>query len=493
MHLGCTVDARQRWQALQTNLTRSRARLDAGDFAAALAAVDAALAIDPDFLAAQSLRIRIVSVAPNLSIADAYGPPRSAVSANLAADVAASNAAEAASFDVPLVAQESKPPDEPNTVAAVDADTLKVDANTPEVPHDLPLTPPVIEAPASRPPVSTEGYAQFEQRAKRRRADRRLDAARAALAHGRVKEAAAALDEVIELDPNLPELRELTVRYHALRRASRRPRPRAGRWLAAAAAFGGVLLGASWLQDTTGLWSRQTVGVSSLVAPPEPFGVTVSASETAAEPALPVATSGGTKVPARFVPDRPAPEPRETPAVERAADIRPAEPRPYENIAIQPQAPSPAPVLRAVPESAAPIAPVSGAVNTPLPPPEPPAATPTAAVVRAPDDELLINQVLQRYRSAYEGLDARSAHVVWPAVNETALARAFDGLESQKLIFDACDVRLRGEAAAATCRGSARYVPKVGSREPRVEPRTWNFTLRKDGTDWKIQSARAGR
>jgi hypothetical protein len=109
------------------------------------------------------------------------------------------------------------------------------------------------------------------------------------------------------------------------------------------------------------------------------------------------------------------------------------------------------------------------------------------------DDNLLVTQALQRYRNAYEGLDARSAHAVWPAVNQAALARAFDGLESQSLTFDACDVRVRGESATVTCQGSARYVPKIGSREPRVEPRVWNFSLHKAGGDWKIDSALAGR
>jgi len=61
------------------------------------------------------------------------------------------------------------------------------------------------------------------------------------------------------------------------------------------------------------------------------------------------------------------------------------------------------------------------------------------------------------------------------------------------LTFDACDVRVSGDAATATCQGSARYVPKVGSREPRVEPRVWNFTLRKNGSDWQIATARAER
>jgi hypothetical protein len=109
------------------------------------------------------------------------------------------------------------------------------------------------------------------------------------------------------------------------------------------------------------------------------------------------------------------------------------------------------------------------------------------------DDELLVKQALQRYRVAYDGLDARLAQAVWPAVNQAALARAFDGLSSQALTFDRCDVQLHSETATATCHGTARYVPKMGSREPRTEPRVWNFTLRRGGTDWKIDSARVDR
>src|SRR5439155_6880800 len=106
-----------------------------------------------------------------------------------------------------------------------------------------------------------------------------------------------------------------------------------------------------------------------------------------------------------------------------------------------------------------------------IPPvPQPPPATANAVnaanVVRSANDEQLVKQTLQRYRSAYEGLDAPSARVVYPAVNEAALARAFDGLQSQTLTFDNCDVQLRGDVANATCRGTARYVPKIGSREP---------------------------
>jgi len=109
------------------------------------------------------------------------------------------------------------------------------------------------------------------------------------------------------------------------------------------------------------------------------------------------------------------------------------------------------------------------------------------------DDDRQVRKALLQYKSAYEALDARSARAVWPVVNERALARAFDGLESQHLMFDACDIQVNGEAAAATCHGTARYVAKIGSREPRTEPRVWNFTLKKAGPDWKIESARAER
>ena len=38
-----------------------------------------------------------------------------------------------------------------------------------------------------------------------------------------------------------------------------------------------------------------------------------------------------------------------------------------------------------------------------------------------------------------------------------------------------------------------RYIPKIGSREPRTEPRVWSFSLSKAGGVWKIESARAER
>lgn len=396
------MDPRERWQALHTQLRLAQARLDAGDRPAALAAANAALELDPNFLAAHSLRDRILSAPP-----------------------------------------------------------------------PAPAQPPAPRA------ISADGYAQFEQRARRRRVDRRLDAARTALAAGRVKDAAAAIDEVVELDPNLPELQDITAELEALRIAA--ASTHRGRWIAAAAAFAIVVLGASWLQDAGALGSRSIVAVAPLVVPPPGLSVTVTAAEPAAD----------SREPSRE-------------AVATSGDARPSVPVDSPSIAVasvnaEPVSPPSIPVVATVgsPLNAPPVPP---AVSEPVPNVAPaasatpaPSAPPTRLVPPPPDDETLVKQTLQRYRLAYEELDARLAQSVWPAVNQDALARAFDGLESQSLTFDACNVTVQGDAAAATCRGSARYVPKVGSREPRVESRTWNFTLRKDRTAWTIESARAER
>src|SRR5438105_12666646 len=178
------VNARDQFHALRTHLIAARAALDGGDRNRALAEVTAALDLDPNYLAAHSLRDRILSGDMSIDVPPPAGP-----------------------------AIEPAP-------AAVTA------------------PPPVAEGPlvSQGPFVSQEGYAKFEQRAKRRRVDRRIDAARQAIERKHLKQAAAALDEVIELDPNLPELSDLTVEFDQLRRSAIRSTHR-GPWLAAAAVF----------------------------------------------------------------------------------------------------------------------------------------------------------------------------------------------------------------------------------------------------------------
>jgi hypothetical protein len=226
------------------------------------------------------------------------------------------------------------------------------------------------------------------------------------------------------------------------------------------------------LDDSTSLISRPMIAAAPLVSVHIPI---VYAPEVTA-----VGTTGDRDTVREETVPLLAPEPTNAYAVVSPAVARPAAEIPE---VVLPPVPVPAVVpaprvIGSVQESA-----VAAPISTPMPP------RPEAVV----DDNLLVKQVLQRYRTAYEGLDAQSAHAIWPAVNQAALARAFDGLESQSLTFDACDVRVRGELATAMCEGSARYVPKIGNREPRIEPRVWNFSLRKAGADWQIESARAER
>src|SRR5262249_49573165 len=143
----------------------------------------------------------------------------------------------------------------------------------------------------------------------------------------------------------------------------------------------------------------------------------------------PVATSGRDA-------DRPQPV-----AVPRAAEPQPEAP------AIAAPQPSAASI-------AAPAVPTSQPSQQSVPPPAPPqtravpidtrppaqaslAIAPAASVPLAPvpaaaadSDEANVKAALQRYRTAFEGLDARLARAVYPAVNEAALARAFAGIES---------------------------------------------------------------
>ena len=157
----------------------------------------------------------------------------------------------------------------------------------------------------------------------------------------------------------------------------------------------------------------------------------------------------------------------------------------HEDDAVRPAASS----VAAVPATRTPAADVEALAR----PATQSAAAAPAVVASSALDEQSVRTALQRYRTAYERLDAKSASTVWPSVNEPALARAFGSLQSQTLTFTTCDVDFRGADAVVTCDGSTRYTPLYGSREPRVEPRIWTFTLRKRGTEWKIDSVKAER
>ena len=401
------VEARERWEALQSNLRQARTAFAAGDRLGALEKIDAALEIDPQYLAAQSLRSQV------LARTDWQAP-------------------ESADSGKPIQPQQ----------------------------------------------ISAEGYARFEERARDRRVQRRLEAAHAAIAGSRFEDAAAAVDELRELRPGLVDLPALS---RAIARGpappSSSPSSRSSRLKIAVAIIAIVVL-AAWSLPRGPVrlpLPRILPSLSTIVELPAP-AVEETPRATVPE-SVPVATSAESTSQPRVL---------DTEIVSSSPIATVEPPRRQEIVAFAPLNPgnalAPAPVPADVPA-------------TPAPPPVTPPAdaiVPTPATV-AVNDEQLVREALQKYRWAYEELSAASAHDIWPGVDEAALARAFDGLASQSLTFQDCAVEIEGLAATATCRGTTQYVPKVGSRVPRVEPRRWNFSLRKRGAGWQIENARAER
>jgi hypothetical protein len=108
-----------------------------------------------------------------------------------------------------------------------------------------------------------------------------------------------------------------------------------------------------------------------------------------------------------------------------------------------------------------------------------------------PRDEDRIRTTLAQLRTAYSRLDAGAARDVWPSVDVEALAHAFEGLKSQELRFDHCDVTVEGARARAACTGEAVYVPNVGGPRSSSAARAWTFELTRLRERWMIASGRA--
>jgi hypothetical protein len=97
-----------------------------------------------------------------------------------------------------------------------------------------------------------------------------------------------------------------------------------------------------------------------------------------------------------------------------------------------------------------------------------------------------VQSVIDRYREAFDTLDAKVVESFWPSVDSRALGRAFAQLESQHLHFDRCDIQLAGARAFASCHGYAQLVRKAGSQDPRTEARQWTFTRGEVKDQWVI-------
>jgi hypothetical protein len=145
-----------------------------------------------------------------------------------------------------------------------------------------------------------------------------------------------------------------------------------------------------------------------------------------------------------------------------------------------------------VPALPAPPAPVLDRLLSTVPAPDS-APRPPVAVATTGNDEDAVRRALSRYQSAYDRLDAGAAKAVWPAVNAVALGKAFQDLASQDISFDDCRFDLAGTRAHAWCKGSARYVGRVGSRTVREEPRQWTFVLSKAEESWRIDDVQTRR
>jgi hypothetical protein len=114
------------------------------------------------------------------------------------------------------------------------------------------------------------------------------------------------------------------------------------------------------------------------------------------------------------------------------------------------------------------------------------------ALPRMPASETgAIQTVLSQYRTAFRDLDAGAARAIWPSVDAKALGKAFESLERQDLIFNSCQIAVRDVRAVASCDGSARYVPRIGNRDPHDERRSWQFKLRKVDDVWLIDTVSA--
>lgn len=357
-------------------------------------------------------------------------------------------------------------------------------------------------------------WISFELRMRRRRLTKCLLRAEAALDAGRPDDARAALAEARELDADSSELDALDARLHALTNpaapnsGSSRRRPPYRRPFVIAGAAGCVLLAAGVLAFGLPDWQR----APSSTAPAGHAGDQTAAVEPA---------------PARLAGQRPqGPEAHSLKVVYETVRVAAATPRLVEDLPpsnpsrpIADAEPAPEAVVLAVNRepAAPPPPPVTPEVRSDLPletlpnrsvdappvrVPAPPADTvvPAASTIEvaagsveskpAPvrDESAIVRALLQQYERAYSSLDAEAASAIWPEVNRGALARAFDGLASQRVSLGSCDVDVNGPAARATCSGSATWEPKVGGGL-RTEPRRWNFEFRKRGGNWEIARA----
>jgi hypothetical protein len=402
------------------------------------------------------------------------------------------------------------------------------------------------------PSIDRVEWISFESRMRRRRLSRCLLRADLALEDGFRDDARSALDEAREIDPESADLAALDARLAELER--RHPEPaaevapppaaipvqpevsprRGGVAIVAVLALAAVLVIVAVprftpeLQGLPGRSSRSTAvtppapsevptpapaptkrrrdlqivrdtviarlrppGLPPQIASPSPF---LSAQGSGGVPTDADPRAGDAGQGARTL----AADPRTDPRVDdTAAAARPERPDVVAALDVRTPAADSRPIaperdLRSSLEPAPALAAPPPAPPAPLTPAEPASARLDRAVptLGRADDSSVVRKVLARYEGAYSALDADAASRVWPTVDRSKLARAFDGLSRQQVSLGECDVTVSGPAARATCLGSASWTPKVGGGR-RTEERRWSFELRKSGEEWLIERASA--
>ena len=350
---------------------------------------------------------------------------------------------------------------------------------------------------------STPQWQSFEVRMRRRRVERCLLRAEVALEAGYVDDAQAALAEARTLDSSTPELEALRASIVARRsdvisepevpELELIPDPgipeqgrRRSRWAAA-----GLFLAAAGIVAM--VWARD-VWISS---PPVPVPAPVVAAQASApvESVTPLPTSqptSGLDTTPVNVDAGTTPAKAEAEAIPPPADTTAAE-----SVTPPPALPSVSEIPNdpaRVPDTGRPQPGVSLLSLTQIAPPSAPAVEPApAAPAPAPvqvDESARVRAVLAQYESAYTALNVSATRAIWPAVNVPALARAFDGLESQRVSLGRCSVAVEGATARADCNGTASWTPKVGGGSF-TEARSWRFELRNEGGSWQIVRAEA--
>jgi serine/threonine protein kinase len=178
------------------------------------------------------------------------------------------------------------------------------------------------------------------------------------------------------------------------------------------------------------------------------------------------------------------PSPPATRETARPAD--PTPPAPVQGTREPAQTAEPAEAEVARPQASAP---------EPATPPVEAPSTATPATTRPPpaapapvDHEPAIRRALDKYRQAYEQLDAGLLAEVWPSLGRDELGRierSFQSFDSVQVAIERCRIEVDADRASASCQVRRTQRPKAG-RVQTVDQQT-TFRLERRGKDWVIE------